>query len=82
MSSSDQAFHVQYFKNILLEEIDDLRDDIRSYVLQIQFEMIRQFEIQLAEIQQIVHMDSVRQHQLLKENEALKEEIRNLKKIY
>ena len=35
MSSSDQAFHVQYFKNILLEEIDDLRDDIRSYVLQV-----------------------------------------------
>ena len=35
MSSSDQAFHVQYFKNIIREEIDDLRDDIRAYVLQV-----------------------------------------------
>ena len=35
MSSSDQAFHVQYYKNIIREEIDDLRDDIRAYVLQV-----------------------------------------------
>jgi len=82
MSSSDQAFQVQYFKNIIREEIDDLRDDIRAYVLQVQFEMIRQFEIQLGEIQQMLHMNVVAQHQLMKENEALKEEIKNLKKIY
>ena len=49
---------------------------------QVQFEMIRQFEIQLGEIQQMLHMNVVAQHQLMKENEALKEEIKNLKKIY
>jgi hypothetical protein len=35
VSSSDHAFHVQYVKNIIREEIDDLRDDIRAYVLQV-----------------------------------------------
>ena len=44
--------------------------------------MIRQFEIQLGEIQQMLHMNVVAQHQLMKENEALKEEIKNLKKVY
>ena len=44
--------------------------------------MIRQFEIQLGEFQQMLHVNVVTQHQLMKENEALKEEIKNLKKIY
>ena len=45
--------------------------------------MVRQFEIQLGEIQQLLHRQQNQQtQQLMDENKRLRDEIRQLRKLY
>lgn len=80
-ASESVGFHSQFIRNIVREEIEELRDKVQEDVVNLQVEMIRQFQIQLGEIRTLLQHYSVNE-QLLAEVERLQEENKRLKKNF
>lgn len=80
-ASESVGFHSQFIRNIVREEIEEFRDKVQEDVVNLQVEMIRQFQIQLGEIRSLLQHYSVNE-QLLAEVERLQEENKRLKKNF
>ncbi|KAL5013981.1 hypothetical protein ScPMuIL_008251 [Solemya velum] len=76
-----QTFQTEFIRNLINEAIEDFRDEIHRDMLNLHVEMLRQFQIQLAEVQSLVQHYSVNES-LVAEVEKLKEENRRLKKNF
>ncbi|XP_062617697.1 protein NEDD1-like [Saccostrea cucullata] len=80
-SQMSQNFPTQVIRNLISEELEDFKDQIHRDILQVQVEMIRQFEIQMMEMTNVFKQHSVNQ-ELLQEVERLREENKRLKKNF
>ncbi|XP_061187715.1 protein NEDD1-like isoform X2 [Saccostrea echinata] len=80
-SQMSQNFPTQVIRNLISEELEDFKDQIHKDILQVQVEMIRQFEIQMMEMTNVFKQHSVNQ-ELLQEVERLREENKRLKKNF
>lgn len=85
VASSDTAgmlpFQVQFIKNLIDESLDEFRVAIHRDFVNLQVEMLRQFQIQQNEVKGIIEKYSVNES-LVKEIERLKEENNRLKSKY
>ncbi|XP_067139217.1 protein NEDD1-like isoform X2 [Centruroides vittatus] len=76
----------QLLRNCVRQVVDDsvvdLHDTLRREHNQLQFEMIRQFQIQLIEIQELLKQTLVNEQHLIAEVERLREENEKLKMVY
>ncbi|KAL4612687.1 protein NEDD1 isoform X1 [Arapaima gigas] len=75
------AVQVHFIRNLIHEEVEDLRDVCHRDIVNLQVEMIRQFYIQLKEIHGLIEKYSV-PYSLMEEIERLKEENKRLRTNY
>ncbi|KAM6926265.1 protein NEDD1 isoform 3-T3 [Lycodopsis pacificus] len=75
------SLQIHFIQNMIHESLEDLRDICHKDVVNLQVEMIRQFYIQLNEINGLIEKYSVNES-LVEEVERLKEENRRLKTNY
>lgn len=80
-SQNGQNFQTQVIRNLISEELEDFKDQIHRDILQLQVEMLRQFQIQMVEMTNVFKQHSVNQ-ELLQEVERLREENKRLKKNF
>lgn len=74
-------FQVQFIKNLIDESLDEFRVAIHKEIVNVQVEMLRQFQIQQNELKGIIEKYSVNEA-LVTEIERLKEENNRLKSKY
>uniref|UniRef100_A0A8C9QUS5 NEDD1 gamma-tubulin ring complex targeting factor n=1 Tax=Scleropages formosus TaxID=113540 RepID=A0A8C9QUS5_SCLFO len=75
------AVQVHFIRNMIHEEVEDLRDVCHRDIVNLQVEMIRQFYIQLKEIHGLIEKYAV-PYSLMEEIERLKEENKRLRTNY
>ncbi|KAK2145367.1 hypothetical protein LSH36_683g03118 [Paralvinella palmiformis] len=80
-SSTLQPFQTQFIRNIVMDAMEEFRDQIRQDVLNLHTELIKQFFIQQMEIERLVKQHSIND-ELLAEIQRLREENKQLKKKY
>ncbi|XP_072025413.1 protein NEDD1-like [Amphiura filiformis] len=76
-----QAFQVEFMKNLIDDSLETFRDSIHVEIRNLQRDMVRQFQIQLNEMQAMLERYSVNEG-LLSELERLREENKQLKNKY
>ncbi|XP_069140779.1 protein NEDD1-like [Argopecten irradians] len=74
-------FQTQLLRNLIREEVEDFYDLMHKDILNLQVEMIRQFQIHQNEVNTLLQHYSVN-HDLLAEVEKLREENKQLKKNF
>ncbi|XP_006812933.1 LOW QUALITY PROTEIN: protein NEDD1-like [Saccoglossus kowalevskii] len=80
-SAHQQPFQVEFIRNMIDDAVEDARMSLHRDVVNLQVEMIRQFQIQMYEMRQEMAKYSVNEA-LVAEIERLKEENRQLKTKY
>ncbi|XP_048738693.2 protein NEDD1-like isoform X2 [Ostrea edulis] len=80
-SQTNQNFQTQVIRNLISEELEDFKDQIHKDILQLQVEMLRQFQIQMKEMTNVFKQHSLNQ-ELLQEVERLREENKRLKRNF
>lgn len=76
--SGFQQFQIQFIKNLIDDSLDEFRTNFHRDIVNLQVEMLRQFQIQQNEMKALMQQYSLNDA-LVEENERLKEEIKKLK---
>ncbi|XP_022080950.1 protein NEDD1-like [Acanthaster planci] len=79
--ASLQPFQVQFIKNMIDDSLEEFKESFHREILHLQGEMVRQFQIQQNEMQELLQKYSINEG-LLAEIERLREENKNLKAKY
>ncbi|XP_074646303.1 protein NEDD1-like [Tubulanus polymorphus] len=74
-------FHMEFIRNTIEDVMEEFRDQVRSDMLHLQMEMLRQFQVQQAEICGLLHQYSVNE-QVTAELQQLREENKRLKRKF
>ncbi|XP_028398227.1 protein NEDD1-like isoform X2 [Dendronephthya gigantea] len=79
--SGFHEYQVQFMKNLIDDALDEFRIDFHQDIVNLQVEMLRQFQIQQNEMKALLQQYSLNDA-LVAENERLKEEIKKLKSTH
>lgn len=73
-----QQFQIEFMKNLIDDALDEFRINFHRDIVNLQVEMLRQFQIQQNEMKALVQQYSLNDT-LVEENQRLREEIKRLK---